>query len=107
MMDNERRADLGQLAVISAAHITNVARVESAQTAITDVLAYIAHLCDRYGLSAGVVFSDGLASYEGDAEDGPPAARTLDPEDPLIDDVLDRMLRERATGPRSSEPGED
>jgi hypothetical protein len=84
-MDNERRADLGRMAIEHVATITNVAVVEDTQTAVTDVLAYVAHLCDRLGLPAGVVFSDGLSSYEGDFEDGPRAQRALDPTLPLVE----------------------
>jgi hypothetical protein len=83
MMDNERRADLGATAVMTAATITNVARMEAAETAISDVLAYIAHFCDRCGLDAGSAFTAGLRSYAGDFEDGPIAARVVDCELPL------------------------
>jgi hypothetical protein len=43
MMDHERRADLGREAVAAAATQTNVLAAEPALTAITDVLAYLAH----------------------------------------------------------------
>jgi hypothetical protein len=75
-VDNERRADLGIAAVRAAASITNVWRMETAETSITDVLAYIAHACDRLGLGPEGMFEAGLRSYEGDFEDGP-AARVL------------------------------
>jgi len=77
-MDNERRADLGLMAVKPPARDTNVWNVEAAETTITDVLSYIAHLCDRCGLSAAETFEAGLRSYQGDFEDGPRAASTLD-----------------------------
>jgi len=77
MMDNERRADLGLMAVKPPARETNVWNVEAAETTITDVLAYIAHLCDRCGLDPTETFDSGLRSYEGDFEDGPRAAHTL------------------------------
>lgn len=76
---NERRADLGRAAV-SAARQTDV---ESAATAVVDVLAYIAHFCDRLGLDPNAAFEDGLRCYEGDAEDGPPAQTSLDARAPL------------------------
>jgi hypothetical protein len=43
MMDNERRADLGREAVAAAAAETSVMTAEPALTAITDVLACVAH----------------------------------------------------------------
>jgi hypothetical protein len=82
-MDNERRADLGATAVMTAATITNVAQMEAAETAIKDVLAYIAHFCDRCGLDPQTAFTDGLRSYEGDFEDGPGATPAVDCELPL------------------------
>lgn len=88
-MDNERRADLGRIAVEAAASITNVGRVEDTQTAITDVLAYVAHLCDRYALVPEAVFMAGLRSYQGDAEDGPPAQSVLDASRPLMSWPID------------------
>jgi hypothetical protein len=75
--DNEDRADLGAIAVMAAATITEVARDE-ADTAICDVVSYVAHLCDRCGLDPKVMFASGLESYDGDFEDGPRAAHTLD-----------------------------
>ena len=76
-MDNERRADLGIIAVRAAASVTNVWRTETAETSIADVLAYIAHTCDRLGLSPEDTFAAGLRSYEGDFEDGPKANRVF------------------------------
>jgi hypothetical protein len=75
--DNEDRADLGAIAVMAAATVTEVARDE-ANTAICDVVSYIAHLCDRCGLDPKEMFASGLESYDGDFEDGPRAAHTLD-----------------------------
>jgi hypothetical protein len=77
-MDNEDRADLGLTAVLAAATITEVDNAAEAHTAISDVLSYVAHLCDRCGLDARKMFEDGLDSYDGDSEDGPWAAHTLD-----------------------------
>jgi hypothetical protein len=74
--DNEDRADLGAIAVMAAATITEVARDE-ADTAICDVVSYMAHLCDRCGLDPKAMFASGLESYDGDFEDGPRAAHTL------------------------------
>lgn len=77
-MNNERRADLGIAAVRAAASVTNVWRTDDAETAIRDVLAYIAHACDRAGLLPYETFMAGLASYEGDFEDGPKARPLFD-----------------------------
>jgi hypothetical protein len=77
-MDNERRADLGIASVRAAASVTNVWRVEPIETSITDVLAYIAHTCDRFGLDPELMFEAGLNSYRGDSEDGPPARELAD-----------------------------
>jgi hypothetical protein len=76
IVDNEDRADLGAMAVMAAAMVTEVARDE-ADTAISDVLSYVAHLCDRLGLNPAEMFASGLESYDGDFEDGPRAAHTL------------------------------
>jgi hypothetical protein len=79
IVDNEDRADLGAIAVMAAAKVTGVARDE-ADTAISDVLSYIAHLCDRLGLDPREMFANGLESYDGDFEDGPRADHTLNAE---------------------------
>jgi hypothetical protein len=86
MMDNERRADLGREAVAAAARQTNVLAAERAVTAITDVLAYVAHFCDRCRLNPHAVFDAALRSYQGDFEDGPRAAGTIDPRIPLAEE---------------------
>jgi hypothetical protein len=78
MMDNEDRADLGEIAVMAAATVTRVAAAEWARTAVVDVVSYVAHLCDRLGLDPRVIFDEGLESYNGDFEDGPGAAHTLE-----------------------------
>jgi hypothetical protein len=77
VIDNEDRADLGVIAVMAAATLTGVAIAEEADTAICDVISYIAHLCDRLGLDPAETFADGLESYDGDFEDKPRAAHTL------------------------------
>lgn len=87
MMDNERRADLGYDAVYEAAMQTNVHTQEDTATAITDVLAYIAHLCDRCGLTPEQEFRNGLQSYYGDFEDGPGAEPEWDHTIPLAEQV--------------------
>jgi hypothetical protein len=87
-MDNERRADVGATAVMAAAEITNVAGLEPTETAISDVLADIAHFCDRCGLEPYAMFARGLRSYAGDFEDGPGAVRSLDPDLPLADQPI-------------------
>ncbi len=76
VIDNEDRADLGEIAVMAAATVTGVAKDE-AGTAICDVGSYIAHLCDRCGLDPKEMFARALESYDGDFEDGPRAAHTL------------------------------
>lgn len=75
MIDNERRADLGADAIHAAAIQTGVIAQEPIATAIIDVLAYVAHLCDRVGLDPRRTFEAGLQSYVGDFEDGPQAIR--------------------------------
>jgi hypothetical protein len=70
---NESRADLGAIAIHAAGVATNVIAQESVRTTIIDVLAYVAHLCDRVGLAPEGVFENALGSYEGDMEDGPHA----------------------------------
>jgi hypothetical protein len=82
-MNNERRADIGGLAVITAADMTGVSSAEPAATAVIDVLAYIAHFCDRLGLNPEETFSAGIRSYTGDFEDGPAAEARLDPAEKL------------------------
>lgn len=86
---NEERADLGADAVLAAASKTNVHAVEAAETAVTDALAYIAHFCDRLGLTPSDVFESALTSYEGDFEDGPAAKHTLDAGVPLAESLGD------------------
>jgi len=77
-MDNERRADLGYNAIREAGAQTNVITQETVEICISDVLAYVAHLCDRAGLNPDEMFARGMLSYHGDAEDGPPAQPILD-----------------------------
>jgi hypothetical protein len=62
---------------MAAAEMTNIASVEPAEAVMSDVLAYMAHFCDRCGLEARAMFERGLRSYEGDSEDGPGAAHSL------------------------------
>ena len=76
VIDNEDRADLGAITVLPGARLTGVA-TDEADTAISQVLSYIAHLCDRLGLDPAGMFASGLESYDGDFEDGPRAAHTL------------------------------
>lgn len=80
---NERRADLGRDAVYAAARQTNAHAAEPAEAAVVDVLAYIAHYCDRLGLDPAATFDDGLCSYLGDGEDGPAAQPAADAQAPL------------------------
>lgn len=77
-MNNERRADLGRDAIREAGAQTRVIEQETVETCISDVLAYVAHFCNRVGLDPYETFRAGLHSYEGDSEDGPPARRQLD-----------------------------
>jgi hypothetical protein len=90
-MDNERRADLGEMAIMVAASQTSVAAVETAETAVVDVLAYVAHFCNRLRLEPDVMFQRGLNSYDGDSEDGPPAAPKMDPEQSLLAQTMGRI----------------
>jgi hypothetical protein len=77
VIDNEDRADLGAITVLPAAALTEVDTKEEADTAIIQVLSYVAHLCDRFGLDPEKMFANGLESYDGDFEDGSRAAHTL------------------------------
>jgi hypothetical protein len=63
--------------------MTGVSSAEPAATAVIDVLAYIAHFCDRLGLNPEETFSAGIRSYTGDFEDGPAAEARLDPAEKL------------------------
>jgi hypothetical protein len=90
LMINERRADLGFDAIWAAASKTNVHTQDDTRTAITDVLAYVAHFCDRCGLVPEIMFDEGLRSYYGDFEDGPAATANLDHTLPLVDQVSGR-----------------
>ncbi len=68
--DNADRARYGLDAVAAVALRTGVAHDDPA-TAISDVLAYIAHACDALGLDPLELFKDGHWSYCDDREDGP------------------------------------
>jgi len=68
---NEQRADWGEDAVHCAAKQTGVWDNDDAESAVSDVLAYIAHYCDRLGIDPEATFTRGLNSYTGDFEDGP------------------------------------
>jgi hypothetical protein len=83
-MNNERRADCGESAIYSAGMATGVVRVEDVETAITDVLAYIAHFCDRCGLDAESMFKHGIQSYSMDCQDGPLARTQIPHHEPLV-----------------------
>jgi hypothetical protein len=77
-------ADVGATAVMATAESANVAGLEPTETAVSDLLADIAHFCDRCGLEPRAMFERGLRSYVGDFEDGPRAVHSLDGEVPLI-----------------------
>ena len=68
---NEQRADWGEDAVCCAAKQTGVWDNDDAESAVSDVLAYIAHYCDRLGIDPEATFLRGPNSYTGDFEDGP------------------------------------
>src|ERR1035437_2923151 len=69
---NESRALSGADAVIAATGEKMNLSVEGASTAISDTLAYIAHLCDWCAIDPRQTFESVLAySYPGDQEDGP------------------------------------
>lgn len=78
MMTNEDRADRGEDAVRGATERTRAWGIEDEATCVSDALAYVAHYCDRLGIDPYEAFPAALRSYEGDAEDGPPAARVED-----------------------------
>lgn len=106
MLDNEDRADLGEEAVYAAAKQTNVHEQEDAATAITDVLAYIAHFCERVGLDPAETFRSGLDSYEGDFEDGPRAAKLYEWADVSLAEIVDGTAVRVAPACSSDEPCE-
>lgn len=92
-MDNERRADLGAVAVWHPADQTGVAsHGEPAGTAVVDVLAYILHFCDRLGLDPQATIDRALTTYNGDFEDGPPAAKVITDPTLALDDMDDLPL---------------
>jgi hypothetical protein len=98
MLDNEDRANLGVLAVEVAARRTGVWEGEYAVTAIEDVLAYIAHACDRFGLDPVDTFRDGLKSYRGDFEDEPKARLIARGEQVTLDECAGRRGLRVITG---------
>lgn len=77
---NEDRAEIGAVAVMEGAERTNVHEGDTAEYAIRDVLAYIAHFCDAAGLDPEAVFASGLDSYRGDFEDFPRVPKHFDGE---------------------------
>jgi hypothetical protein len=58
---------------------------EAAVTAVIDVLADVAHACDRLGLDPDDVFACALRSYQGDFSARPRAKATLDAEASLTE----------------------
>lgn len=72
---NEVRADRGAAAVLFGC-----ADVDSLDlhTALSDVLANLAHLAQRAGLDPDPLFERALRSWRGDFEDGPPVKVNLD-----------------------------
>lgn len=84
---NVARADWGQSIVQHGAQLTNVWTQEPAGTAVIDVLAYIAHFCDRLGLDPGETFDSGLMSYRGDEEDGAFVTQSLSAIAPLAEQL--------------------
>ncbi len=68
--DNADRARYGLDAVARVALRAGSAEEDPA-TAITDVLAYIAHACDALGIDPRTAFAAAYESYRGDGEDGP------------------------------------
>lgn len=96
---NEERADYGGDAIAEVARRTGVATAEPVETAIRDVLAYVAHFCDRCGLDPAQTFRLALDySYEGDFEDGPRARpiAALDPDSDDLETYLQAEARDDA-----------
>ncbi len=71
---NEMRADWGQAAVMVGCPDFAVERC-GIRADIEDALGNIAHFCARAGLDPEEVFAGGLATFDGDAEDGAPPRR--------------------------------
>lgn len=86
---NEARADYGEAAVCVVARQTNTYVREEAHTSIVDVMAYMLHFGDRFGLDARDVIESAWISYEGDFEDGPRVA-TIYNEDQSLAEALGR-----------------
>ena len=86
--NNEDRADRGITAIEAAATQTGVWKAEMADTAVRDVLSYLAHSCDRLGLDPEQMFADGIESYRGDFEDGPQAQRIADGETASLHEIF-------------------
>lgn len=75
--DNERRADTAMAAVQDYSDRNYAADVEDKVSElyldITDLISDLLHLGERYGFEPSDLLSKARASFEGDAEDGPPA----------------------------------
>jgi hypothetical protein len=67
---NEERADRGIAAVRAAASVTSGWRDDTAEEAIGDALADIAHACRRVQLDPATMFGKALNAYIGDYDDG-------------------------------------
>lgn len=72
---NERRADQAMRAVDVATDRNYRSDPADLSTDLSDLVAHVGHLCERHGIEFDSVLDRGHRSYEGDSEDGPPAAR--------------------------------
>lgn len=75
MINNEDRADIA-MRIIDQFSDRNYAcpgeLVDGLRLDITDTIANLLHLADRYGLDHDDLINKSLDSYTGDMEDGPP-----------------------------------
>lgn len=95
---NESRADLAETALIvatdRAAEDTNG---EDVWTDVSDLLANIAHFCDRAGIDFHAAVDHAYHAYEGDSEDGPDTERDYDRfPDPVVEATAEDITEQRA-----------
>lgn len=96
---NEDRADLGSRAVRSVVNDQGWKGLP-AVTVIEDTLAYIAHLCDRYGLPPAHTFQEAIRRYHHRIEEGPGAERIANGDTNTLEDgyVAHRARESSAEG---------
>jgi hypothetical protein len=78
-MNSEQRADLAIRGLRAIAIRDGSWSTLPAETAISDALANIAHLCDRLGIDAGTLFDHALNVHQGDLTEDRPATITVVP----------------------------